>query len=56
MYWFKMKLNKLSEQFKIISTKELTKDLINKYSILNGAKNCSSNGLQNYLVFTSTNK
>ena len=30
------------------------KDLINKYSIPNGAKYFSSNGLQNYLVFVST--
>ena len=31
-------LNELSEKVKAISTKELTKDLINKFSILNGAK------------------
>ena len=31
-------LNELSEKVKAISTKELTKDLINKVSILNGAK------------------
>ena len=28
----------MSEKFKAISTKGLTKDLINKFSILNGAK------------------
>ena len=36
---------------KIISTKGLTADMINKYSILNGAKYFSLNELQNYLVF-----
>ena len=34
----KNKLNELSEKVKTISTKVLTKDLINKFSILNGAK------------------
>ena len=34
----KNKLNELSEKVKTISTKALTKDLINKFSILNGAK------------------
>ena len=29
--------------------------MINKYSILNGAKYFSSNGLQNYLVFLPNN-
>ena len=41
---------------KIISTKGLTKKLINKYSIINGAKSksiCLQDGLQNYLVFIS---
>ena len=28
--------------------------MINKYNILNGEKYFSSDGLQNYLVFTST--
>ena len=32
------KLIELSEKFKAILTKGLTKDLISKYSILNGAK------------------
>ena len=40
----------------MISTKGLTADLINKYSILNGAKYFSLNGLQNYLVFISTRR
>ena len=35
---------------KAISTKGLTKDLINQFSILNGAKYFSSGKLQNYFV------
>ena len=35
-----------------MSTKGLSKDLINKDSILNGAKYFSLDGLHNYLVFT----
>ena len=35
----------------MISTKALTKDLINKFSILNGAKNFSSGMFENYSVF-----
>ena len=34
----KNELNELSKKVKAISTKGLTKDLINKFSILNGAK------------------
>ena len=52
----KDKLDDLSKNVKIISTKGLTKDLINKYSILNGGKYFSSDGLQNYLVFISTRR
>ena len=37
-------------------TKGLTKCLINKYRILNGAKCLPSGILQNYLVFISANK
>ena len=37
----------------MISTKELTADLVNKDSILNGGKYFSSNGQQNYLAFIS---
>ena len=48
------KLDDLEEQFKIISTKGLPADWINKYSFLNGAKYVSSDGLQNYLVLVST--
>ena len=39
-----------------MSTKRLTKDLINKYSILNGAKYFSSVIFQNYLVFIPAKK
>ena len=41
---------------KAISTKELTKDLINKSSILNGAKYFSSGIFQNDLVFIPAKK
>ena len=41
------KLNELSEKVKLISIKGLTKYLINKYSILDGAKYFSSDILQN---------
>ena len=41
---------------KLVSTKALTKDLINKYNILNGAKYFSSVGLSNHLEFVSNNK
>ena len=34
----KNELNELSKKVKTISTKRLTKDVINKFSILNGAK------------------
>ena len=45
-------LNKLSKKVEAISTKGLTQDLINKYSILNGAKYFYSGILQKYFVFT----
>ena len=44
-------LNELSKKVKYISAKGLTKDLINKFSILNRAKYFSSRMFQNYLVF-----
>ena len=44
-------LNELWEKVKAISKKGLAKDLINKFSILNGAKYFSSGIFQNYLVF-----
>ena len=47
----KNELNELSKKVKAISTEGLTKDLIDKFSILNGAKYFSSGIFQNYLVF-----
>ena len=41
---------------KAISTKGLTKDLIDKFSVLNGAKYFSLGIFQNYLVFTPARK
>ena len=38
----KIELNKLSKKVKAISIKGLTKDLIHKFSILNGAKSFSA--------------
>ena len=46
----KNELNGLSKNVKVISTKGLTKCLINKFSILNGTKYFSSGIFQNYLV------
>ena len=40
---------------KLLSTKGLTEDLLNKYKVLNGAKYFSSGVLPNYLAFTSAN-
>ena len=47
----KNELNELSKKVKAISTEGLTKDLIDKFIILNGAKYFSSGIFQNYLVF-----
>ena len=44
------------EKFKAISTKGLTKDLINKYSILNGVKYLYSGILQSYFAFIPAKK
>ena len=41
------------KEFHLISRKGFTKDLINRYSILNGAKYFAEDGSQNYLVFQS---
>ena len=41
-------LNELSEKVKAISTKKLTKDLINSFSIINGSKYFFSVIFQNY--------
>ena len=45
-------LNELSQKVKEISTKWLTRDLIKKFRILNGAKYFSAGIFQEYLVFT----
>ena len=47
----KNELNELSKKVKAISTKEITKDLIDKFSILNRTKYFSLGIFQNYLVF-----
>ena len=52
----KNELNKLSKKVKAISRNRLTKDLIDKFSILNGAKYFSWGIFQNYLVFTRAKK
>ena len=52
----KNELNELSKKVKAISTKALTKDLINKFSILNCAKYFSLGMFQIYLVFIPTKK
>ena len=44
------------KNFKAVTTKGLTKDLIDKFSILNGTKYFSLGIFQNYLVFTPTKK
>ena len=48
--------NKLSKKFEAISTKGLTKDLINKYKTPNSAKYFSLGILQNYLMFIPARK
>ena len=52
----KSEFNILSKYVKAISTKGLTKDLINKFSILNRAKYLFSGVFQNYLVFIPAKK
>ena len=52
----KTKLNELSKKVKAISAKGLRKDLINKFSISNGAKYFSSGIFQNYLVLIPAKK
>ena len=54
-----LNMNYMNYQKKLkkeMSTKGLIKDLINKYSILNGAKYFSLEVLKNYLIVTSVNK
>ena len=52
----KNELNKLSKNVKVISKKGLTTDLIDKFSILIGAKMFSSGIFQKYLVFILAKK
>ena len=52
----KNELNELSKEIKELSRKILTKDLINKFSVLNGAKYEYSGIFQNYLVFIPAKK
>ena len=50
------KLNGLSQKLEAISTKGSTKDLINGYEILNGARYFSSAAFQNNLIYFSYKK
>ena len=50
------KLDYLEQKVKLISTKGLTKNFLNKYSIFNGAKKFSPDGFKNYLVFIFISK
>ena len=52
----KNELNELSKKVKAVLTKGLTKDLIEKFSILNGAKYFSLGISQSHLVFIPANK
>ena len=52
----KNELNELPKKVKAVSTKRLTKDLINKFSTLNGAKYFSSGIFQDYLLFIPAKK
>lgn len=49
-------INNLSREVKLIPTKWFTKDLINEYNILNGAKYFARNVSQTYLLFQSVFK
>ena len=53
---YKNELNELSEKVKAISTKWLTKDLINGNKILNDTKYFSLGILQNYFVLIPAEK
>ena len=48
---YNTKITEIEKKLKVTSTKGLTKDLMDKFSILNGAKHFSSGIFQNYLVF-----
>ena len=56
MNFVENQLNELSEKVTAISTKGLTTDLVNKFCILNGAKDFSSEIFQNYTVFIPSKK
>ena len=49
--FYTKRVNTLSTEVKLISTKGLTKDLTNGYSMLNDAKYFSEDGSQSYFVF-----
>ena len=51
-----MNLNELSKNVKAISAKRLIKNLINKFSVLNGENYFSSGIFQKYLVFIPAKK
>ena len=48
---YKNEFNKLSKKVKAIPRKGLTKDLINKFCVLNGANYFSPGIFENYLAF-----
>ena len=52
----KNELNKLSKKVKAIPRKGLTKDQINKFSVLNGANYFSPGIFENYLAFIPAKK
>ena len=52
----KNKTNRLLKKVKAISTKGLTTNLINKFSILDGAKYFSLGIFQNYWLFIAAKK
>ena len=49
-------MKRTTKKVEPISAKELTKNLINGYTILNGAENFSSGIFQNFLVFIPDKK
>ena len=52
----KNELNEISTKVKAISSKALTRELINQISIFNGVKYFTSGIFQNYLVFIPAKK
>ena len=54
MYLLKIYQINYQKKVEVVSTKGLAKDLLNKYTILNGAKCFSSGIVQNYSAFIST--